>query len=410
MGVWWEMFVGLGRSWAYSDDSKAKPGLTNYELLEPNGRHAATTDHVKMYIDFASEHGIDALLVEGWNQGWEDWAAYKKDTHFSFDTPYPDFDIKEVQRYAQEKGVKMIMHHETSSNAANYERYMDRAFQYMVDHNYHSVKTGYVGYMIPRSEYHYSQWMNNHYLYVVQRAAEYKIMINSHEATRPTGVGRTWPNWVAQESARGGEFEAMGGNNCDHLTILPFTRCIGGPMDYTPGVFQTELSYYDKNNPNKIHTTLAKQLALYVTMPSPLQMASDLPSNYARFLDAFQFIKDVAVDWDNSWYLEAEPGDYITVARKAKGKDEWFIGAITDENERIATMPLSFLPKGKKYVAVIYEDGKDAHWDTNPQSYNIRTVQVTNKSIIKTKLASSGGTAISIREAKEGETKGLVKL
>lgn len=399
IGVWWEMFTGNGRTWAYSDYYKAKPGVTDYTQLTPNGRHAANTAHVKEYIDFAAENGIDAVLVEGWNEGWEDWASYRKERQFLFTKPYPDFNVKELQHYAADKGVRIMMHHETSSNAADYERQLDDAFQFMVDNGYQSVKTGYVGYIIPRSEYHSSQWMNNHYIYVAKRAAEYKIMIDSHEAVRPTGLCRTYPNWLAQESARGGEFESMGGNDPDHTTILPFTRLKGGPMDYTPGIFQTRLSYYGEGKKNeRVHTTLVKQLALYLTMPSPLQMAADLPSNYRRFMDAFQFIKDVPVDWADSHYLEAEPGDYITVARKAKGKDEWFIGAITDENPRTAVISFDYLTPGKKYVATIYEDGKDADWDTNPQSYKIRKVKVSSKTVLKQKLAPGGGAAISLKE------------
>ncbi len=408
MGVWWEMFVGDGRTWAYSDYYKAKPGVTDYTKLTPNGRHPANTANVKQYIDFAAEHGIDGVLVEGWNEGWEDWCSYKKNRQFLFDKSYPDFDVEEIQRYAASKGVKMIMHHETASNAADYERQLDRAFQYMVDHGYNSVKTGYVGYIIPRSEYHSSQWMNNHYIHVVKRAADYHIMVDSHEAVRPTGLCRTYPNWVAQESARGGEFESMGGNDPDHTTILPFTRLKGGPMDYTPGLFQTKLDYYGDGKKNEqAGTTLVKQLALYVTMPSPLQMACDLPANYRRFMDAFQFIKDVAVDWSDSRYLEAEPGDYITVARRAKGKDTWFVGAITDENARTAQIDFSFLPAGTKYIATIYEDGSDAHWKDNPQSYRIRRVVVTSKSRLKQQLAAGGGAAISIKPATKEEMKGL---
>lgn len=411
VGVWWKMFTGDGGTWAYSDYYKAKPGITDYTKLQPNGRHQATTEHVKEYIDFASEHGIDAVLVEGWNEGWEDWRSYNKDRQFLFTKAYPDFDVAELRDYAKSKGVRLMMHHETSSNAADYERQLDRAFQFMVDNNYNSVKTGYVGYIIPRSEYHYSQWMNDHYIHVVKRAADYKIMVNSHEATRPTGLCRTYPNWIAQESARGGEFETMGGNDPDHTTILPFTRLMGGPMDYTPGIFETRMSYYNGDKMNeKVHTTLVKQMALYVTMPSPLQMAADLPSNYRRFMDAFQFVKDVAVDWDDTWYLEAEPGDYITVARKAKGKDEWFVGAITDENPRQATIRFDYLPAGKEFIATIYEDGKDAHWDTNPQSYHIRKVVVTHKSLLKQQLASSGGVAISIIEGSKEEVKGLKRI
>ncbi|WP_368148202.1 glycoside hydrolase family 97 protein, partial [Bacteroides cellulosilyticus] len=396
VGVWWEMFTGEGKTWAYSDFYQAKPGITDYAKLKPNGHHPANTAHVKEYIDFASAHGIDGILVEGWNEGWEDWASYRKDRQFLFNKAYPDFDVKELQRYAKEKGVQMVMHHETAANAADYERQLDEAFQFMVDNGYHAVKTGYVGYIIPRNEYHSSQWMNNHYIHVARRAADYKVMVNSHEAVRPTGLCRTYPNWLAQESARGGEFETMGGNDPDHTCILPFTRLKGGPMDYTPGIFETRLSYYNGEKPNeRVHTTLVKQMALYMAMPSPIQMVADLPSNYARFPDAFRFIEDVAVDWDNSWYLEAEPGDYITVARKAKGKNEWFVGGITDENSRTATIPFSWLPEGKQYIATIYEDGKDADWDTNPQSYRIRKVVVTPKSVLKQKLAASGGVAIS---------------
>jgi len=408
VGVWWEMFTGEGKTWAYSDFYQAKPGITDYTKLKPNGHHPANTAHVKEYIDFASAHGIDGILVEGWNEGWEDWASYRKDRQFLFNKAYPDFDVKELQRYAKEKGVQMVMHHETAANAADYERQLDEAFQFMVDNGYHAVKTGYVGYIIPRNEYHSSQWMNNHYIHVARRAADYKVMVNSHEAVRPTGLCRTYPNWLAQESARGGEFETMGGNDPDHTCILPFTRLKGGPMDYTPGIFETRLSYYNGEKPNeRVHTTLVKQMALYMTMPSPIQMVADLPSNYARFPDAFRFIEDVAVDWDNSWYLEAEPGDYITVARKAKGEDEWFVGGITDENSRTATIPFSWLPEGKQYIATIYEDGKDADWDTNPQSYRIRKVVVTPKSVLKQKLAASGGVAISIKEADKAEMKGL---
>ena len=402
IGVWWEMFIGTNKTWAYSDYYSAKPGITDYSKLTPNKRHPANTANVKKYIDFAAENGIEGVLVEGWNEGWEDWGSYRKDKQFEFCKPYPDFNMAELRDYAASKGVQIIMHHETASNAADYERNLDKAFDYMNANGYKSVKTGYVGYIIPRSEYHSSQWMNDHYIHVAQRAAEKKIMIDSHEAVRPTGLCRTYPNWIAQESARGTEFETMGGNDPDHTTILPFTRLMGGPMDYTPGIFQGDLSYYKGfKNDQRVHTTLVKQLALYLTMPSPLQMAADLPENYNRFKDAFQFIRDVAVDWDNSWYLEAEPGDYITVARKAKGKDEWFVGAITDENPRTAIISFSFLPAGIKYTATIYEDGKTADWDKNPQSYAIRTVTVTNKTVIKQKLAASGGTAISIKIQKQ---------
>lgn len=408
VGVWWEMFTGQGSTWAYSDYYKAKPGATDYRLLKPNGRHAANTDNVRRYIDFAAESGFDAVLVEGWNEGWEDWCSYRKDRQFLFDRPYPDFDMAALRDYAKSKGVRLIMHHETAANAADYERQLDRAFKYMADNGYNTVKTGYVGYIIPRSEYHSTQWMNNHYIYVAKRAADFHIMVDSHEAVRPTGLCRTYPNWMAQESARGGEFESMGGNDPDHTCILPFTRLKGGPMDYTPGLFETRLDRYNKEHSRgQAMTTLAKQLALYVTMPSPLQMACDLPDNYLRFADAFQFIKDVAVDWDNSWYLEAEPGDYITVARKAKGNEAWFVGAITDENERLCTVCFSFLPAGRKFVATVYCDADNAHWKTNPQSYVIRKGIVSAKTMFHQRLACGGGMAVSVRPATKAEAHSL---
>ncbi len=397
VGVWWEMFIGKQRTWAYSDYYKAKPGVTDYATLTPNGRHAANTDNVKRYIDFAAENGIDGVLVEGWNEGWEDWASYRKNRQFLFDKPYPDFDVDELQKYAAERGVKIIMHHETGANAADYERQLDRAFQYMVDHGYNSVKTGYVGAIIPRSEHHSSQWMVNHYLYVAKRAADFQIMVDSHEAVRPTGLCRTYPNWVAQESARGGEFESMGGNPPEHTTILPFTRLKGGPMDYTPGLFETRLSYYNEGKTGQAQTTLARQLALYLTMPSPLQMACDLPENYRRFADAFQFIKDVPVDWSDSRYLEAEPGDYITVARRDKHSDDWYVGGVTDENARTAEIDFSFLPEGVDYEATIYADGKDAHYKDNPQSYSITTKKKINcKTRLKQYIAPGGGFAMRL--------------
>lgn len=411
IGVWWEMFTGDGGTWAYSDYFKAKPGITDYSKLTPNNHHPANTQHVKHYIDFAADNGIDAVLVEGWNEGWEDWASYRKERQFLFDKPYPDFNVAELRDYARSKGVKIIMHHETAANAADYERQLDRAFKFMNDNGYNSVKTGYVGYIIPRSEYHSSQWMNDHYIHVVKRAADFQIMVDSHEAVRPTGLCRTWPNWVAQESARGGEFESMGGNDPDHTCILPFTRLKGGPMDYTPGLFQTKLDYYGGSKKHEqARTTLVKQLALFVTMPSPLQMAADLPENYMRFPDAFQFIKDVAVDWDDSWYIEAEPGDYITVARKAKGRKEWYVGAITDENPRTASVRLAFLPENTRFVATVYADGKDADWKNNPQSYAINKGIVTSKSVLRRHLASSGGLAVSIRVATPDELKKLKPL
>lgn len=396
MGVWWEMFTGYQKTWAYSDDPLAKPGVTDYTKLTPNGRHPANTENVKRYIDFAAKHGIDGVLVEGWNEGWEDWAGYRKNRQFLFDKPYPDFNVEELRDYAKEKGVKLIMHHETAANAADYELQLDRAFQFMKDNNYDAVKTGYVGAIIPRSEHHTSQWMVDHARNVIERAADYQIMVDSHEAPRPTGLCRTYPNWLAQESARGGEFESMGGNPPSHTCILPFTRLKGGPMDYTPGLFETKMSYYGEGKDSQAGTTLARQLALYLTMPSPMQMACDLPENYERFPDAFQFIKDVPVDWADSKYLEAEPNRYITVARLDKNSDDWYVGAITDENGRTAEIDLSFLPAGEKYVATIYEDAPDAHWKDNPQAYRIRTVKVKPGTKLKQNLAPGGGAAIRI--------------
>lgn len=397
VGVWWEYFTGGGSGWAYTNYSDIIIGKTDYMKLEPNGRHGANTQHVKDYIDFAAKNGFDAVLVEGWNEGWEDNTAYVKERIYSFTKAYPDFDVQELHRYAANKGVRIIMHHETTSSVVDYEHQLHDAFQFMVDNGYNSVKTGYVGPITPRSEYHDGQWMVNHYNYVTKTAADYKIMVNSHEAVRPTGLCRTYPNWLAQESARGTEFESFTGNSPDHTTILPFTRLMGGPMDYTPGIFQGDLSVYGSNKA-KLSTTLTKQLALYVTMYSPIQMAADLKENYERFPDAFEFIKDVAVDWDNTYVLEAEPGDYITIARKAKGKNEWFVGGITDENRREAIIDLNFLPVGKKYEAIIYADGKNADWITNPQSYTISKRVVDSKTKLKQKLASSGGVAISIKE------------
>jgi hypothetical protein len=395
VGVWWEMITGKS-TWAYTDE-KIQFGVTDYKKTKPNGKHGANTAHVKEYIDFASKHGFDAVLVEGWNEGWEDWFGKTKDYVFDFVTPYPDFDVKELQRYAAEKGVKMMMHHETSGSVRNYERHLDTAYKFMVEHGYNSVKSGYVGNMIPRGEHHYGQWLNNHYLYAIKKAADYKIMVNAHEAVRPTGLNRTYPNLIGNESARGTEYESFGGNNPDHTTILPFTRLVGGPMDYTPGIFQTKINAYNPDNDSYVHTTLTKQLALYVTMYSPLQMAADFPETYNKFMDAFQFIKDVAVDWDESYILEAEPGDYITIARKAKNKAEWYVGGISDENARVSTVTFKYLPKGKTFTATIYADGKDASYDKNPQSYSIRTVKVNSKTVIKQQIAPGGGFAISIK-------------
>ncbi|MBR6746899.1 MAG: glycoside hydrolase family 97 protein [Muribaculaceae bacterium] len=396
MGVWWEMFLGEGGTWAYSDYFDAVPGVTDYSKLTPNGRHAANNANVKHYIDFASEHNIDAVLVEGWNEGWEDWGSYNKNRQFLFTKPYPDFDIDALTKYAESKGVKLVMHHETAANAADYERQLDDAFKYMQKYGYNTVKTGYVGDIIPRSEYHSSQWMVDHYIYVAERAAEYGIMVNSHEAVRPTGLCRTYPNWIAQESARGGEFESMGGNPPEHTCILPFTRLMGGPMDYTPGLFEPHRTHVSKGGNVEAGSTLSKQLALYLTMPSPLQMACDLPRNYSKYLDAFKFIEDVPVDWSDSRYLEAEPGDYITVARKDKNSEDWYVGGITDENARVAKINFSFLPKGEKYIATIYEDSKDADYLSNPTGYKIRQIEVTSKTQLKQSLAPGGGFAIRI--------------
>lgn len=407
MGVWWEYFVTGKSSWAYSTENNVKLS-DDFGKFTPNGRHGANTANVKKYIDFAAEHGFGAVLVEGWNIGWEDWFGNWKEDVFDFVTPYPDFDIKDLQRYAASKGVRLMMHHETSSSATNYERRLDTAFTFMNKFGYNAVKTGYVGKIIPRGEHHDGQWMVNHYIRVADKAAEHKILVNSHEAVRPTGLHRTFPNWIAQESARGTEFEAMGGLPPDHTTILPFTRLMGGPMDYTPGIFQTDLSHYGGNG--RVNTTLVKQLAYYVTMYSPLQMAADLPENYKRFPDAFQFIKDVAVDWDDTYILEAEPGDYVTIARKAKGKNEWFVGGVTDENARTATINFSYLPKGKSYVATIYADGKDASYNKNPQSYSIEKRIITSASVLKQPLGAGGGVAVSIKESSKGDAKRLKKL
>ena len=396
VGVWWEMITGKS-TWAYNDLTNVHLGELDYSKTKPNGKHAANTAHVKEYIDFAAKNGFDAVLVEGWNEGWEDWFGKSKDYVFDFVTPYPDFDVKELHRYAASKNVKIIMHHETSGSVRNYERHLDKAYQFMADNGYNAVKSGYVGDIIPRGEYHYGQFMVNHYLYAVTEAAKYKIMVNAHEAVRPTGLARTYPNLIGNEAARGTEYESFGGNNPDHTTILPFTRLMGGPMDYTPGIFQTRINAYNPENNSYVHTTLVKQLALYVTMYSPLQMAADLPETYNKFMDAFQFIKDVAVDWDATYVLEAEPGDYITMARKAKGKDEWYVGAITDENARTATINFDFLPKGKTFTATIYADGTDASFDKSPQSYAIRTIKVTSKTKLTQKLAPGGGAAISIK-------------
>jgi len=396
VGVWWEMITGKS-TWSYTNLENIQLGVTDYSKVKPNGTHGANTAHVKEYIDFAAKNGLDAVLVEGWNEGWEDWFGKTKDYVFDFVTPYPDFDVKELHRYAAAKGIKMMMHHETSGSVRNYERHLDTAYKFMVENGYNSVKSGYVGNMIPRGEHHYGQWLVNHYLYAITKAADYKIMVNAHEAVRPTGLSRTFPNLIGNEAARGTEYEAFGGNNADHTTILPFTRLMGGPMDYTPGIFETRVSAYNPQNNSFVHTTLAHQLALYVTMYSPLQMAGDLIETYNKHMDAFQFIKDVAVDWDSTYVIEAEPGDYISIARKAKNKEEWFIGSITDENARTAKITFEYLPKGKTYEAIIYADGKDASYDKNPKSYAIRKIKVNAKTVLKQPVAPGGGFAISIK-------------
>ena len=394
-GVWWEMIVGRG-SWHYTNDLPSiKLSTFNYQLSTPNGTHKANNENVKRYIDFAAKNGLDQVLVEGWNIGWEDWANHWKRDVFDFVTPYPDFDIKMLNDYAHSKGVKLLMHHETSSSTQNYERHIKEAFDLMNHYGYDAVKTGYVGDIIPRGDHHYSQSMNNHYLYVIKEAAKHHVMVNSHEATRPTGLCRTYPNLVGGVSARGTEYEAFGGNRPDHTCILPFTRLQGGPMDYTPGIFETQLSTWSKNT-SWVRSTLVGQLALYVTMYSPLQMAADLPENYERFNDAFQFIRDVACDWDDSRYLEAEPADYITVARKAKGTENWFIGGKCDENGHKSVVKLDFLEKGRKYNCTIYADAKDAHYEKNPKAYTITHRVVKQGDVLKMTAAPGGGFAISL--------------
>lgn len=398
IGVWWEMITGKS-TWAYTNDLlSVHIGVTDYTKVKPNGTHAANNDKVRRYIDFAAKHGFDQVLVEGWNIGWEDWFGHSKDYVFDFLTPYPDFDIKALNEYAHSKGVKLMMHHETSASVRNYERHMEEAYQLMNKYGYNAVKSGYVGNIIPRGEHHYGQWMVNHYLYAVKKAAEHHIMLNAHEAVRPTGLCRTYPNLIGNESARGTEYESFGGNKPFHTTILPFTRLMGGPMDYTPGIFETRIKNVNPENNSFVHSTLARQLALFVTMYSPLQMAADLPENYERFMDAFQFIKDVAVDWDDSKYLEAEPGRYITVARKAKGTNNWFVGCTASENGHMANILFDFLDPKRKYTATIYADGPTAHYEKNPQAYTIKKMTVTNKSRLTLRAASGGGFAISIIE------------
>jgi glucan 1,4-alpha-glucosidase len=394
VGIWWEMHVGLS-TWDYAGSQNAQNALSG-DLL-PSGRHGATTQNTIKYIDFAAKHGFDAVLIEGWNVGWEDWFGNWKENVFDFTTPYPDFDIEKITKYAEDKGIKLIMHHETSGSASNYERHLDRAFDHMIKYSYPAVKTGYVGRIIPRGEFHDGQIMVNHFHHIVKRAADYKIMVNSHESSRPTGMHRTYPNYIAAEAARGNEFNAWSnGNPPAHETILPFTRLLGGPMDYTPGIFETKMSLYDSSKTFHVKTTLAKQLALYVILYSPLQMAADLPENYEKYSDVFQFIKDVALDWQKTIYLDAEPGDFIIVARKEKNSENWFVGAITDENARNKTIKLDFLNPDKSYIATIYKDGKNADWKNNPKDYQIVKMKVNSKTSLDLIMAASGGIAISI--------------
>jgi hypothetical protein len=400
VGVWWEMITGKS-SWSYTNDfPTVQLGVSDFSKAKPSGTHGANNANVKKYIDFAAANGFDAVLVEGWNEGWEDWFGHSKDYVFDFLTPYPDFDVKGLHEYAKSKGIKIIMHHETSGSVRNYERHMDKAYQFMKDNGYDAVKSGYVGDILPRGENHYDQWIVNHYQYAIEKAADYKIMVNAHEAVRPTGICRTYPNLIGNEAARGTEYQAFGGSKPNHVTVLPFTRLIGGPMDYTPGIFEMDISKMNPDNKSHVNSTICNQLALYVTMYSPLQMAADTPDNYNRFPDAFQFIKDVAVDWSESKYIEAEPGDFITVARKAKGTNNWFVGNVNGYNSRTSNIDFSFLEKGKKYTATIYADAKDAHYKTNPQAYTIKKIAVTNKSKLSQLSAPGGGYAISIIETK----------
>ena len=399
VGVWWEMITGKS-DWAYTQElPSVHLGVTDYAAVKPSGRHAANNDNVRRYIDFAAEHGFDQVLVEGWNVGWEDWFGHTKDHVFDFVTPYPDFDIEALNNYAHEKGVRLMMHHETSSSVRNYERHLKEAYELMNRYGYNAVKSGYVGDILPRGEYHYGQWMVNHYLHAVQEAARHHIMVNAHEAVRPTGLCRTWPNLIGNESARGTEYQSFGGTKPMHVTLLPFTRLQGGPMDYTPGIFSMEVSKLNPANNSHVNATIANQLALYVTLYSPLQMAADVPEHYEQYMDAFQFIKDVAVDWDESRYLLAEPGDLIVIARRAKGSAEWFVGGVTDENRRTAELRFDFLDPEKSYVATLYADAPDADYRTNPEAYTIRSGKVTAKSKLKVEMAAGGGFALSIREA-----------
>lgn len=399
VGVWWEMITGKS-DWAYTQElPSVHLGVTDYAAVKPSGRHAANNENVRRYIDFAAEHGFDQVLVEGWNVGWEDWFGHTKDYVFDFVTPYPDFDIEALNNYAHEKGVRLMMHHETSSSVRNYERHLEAAYELMNRHGYNAVKSGYVGDILPRGEHHYGQWMVNHYLYAVQEAARHHIMVNAHEAVRPTGLCRTWPNLIGNESARGTEYQAFGGTKPMHVTLLPFTRLQGGPMDYTPGLFSMEVSKLNPANNSHVNATIANQLALYVTLYSPLQMAADVPEHYEQYMDAFRFIKEVAVDWDESRYLLAEPGDLIVIARRAKGSAAWYVGGVTDENRRTAELRLDFLDPEKSYVATLYADAPDADYRTNPEAYTIRTGKVTAKSKLKVEMAPGGGFALSIREA-----------
>jgi hypothetical protein len=400
VGVWWEMITGKS-SWAYTDDlPSVQLGVTDYTKVKQSAKHAANTKHVKEYIDFAALHGFDAVLVEGWNEGWEDWFGHEKDYVFDFISAYPDFDVKGIHEYAKSKGIKMIMHHESSGSTRNYERHLDVAYQFMKDNGYNAVKSGYVGNILPLGEHHYSQSILNHYQYCIEKAVDYEIMVNAHEAVRPTGICRTYPNLIGNESARGTEFQAFGGSKANHTTVLPFTRLMGGPMDYTPGIFEMDIAKLNPGNNSHVNTTIANQLGLYVVMYSPLQMAADLPENYNRFLDAFQFIKDVPVEWATSKYVEAEPGYYITTARKDKNSNNWFVGNVNGLKARTSTISLDFLEKGKKYEATIYADASDAHYKTNPQAYKINKQIVTQKSKLKMTTAPGGGYGISIVEVK----------
>lgn len=400
VGVWWEMITGKA-TWAYTDELPSiQLDKVDYSQLKPNGKHAANNQNVRKYIDFAAKHGFDQVLVEGWNTGWEDWFGFQKDYVFDFVTPYPDFDIKALNEYAHSKGVKLMMHHETSSSVRNYERHMEKAYQLMNHYGYNAVKSGYVGNILPRGEYHYGQWTVNHYLHAVKEAAKHKIMVNAHEAVRPTGLCRTYPNLIGNESARGTEFESFGGNKPFHTTVLPFTRLQGGPMDYTPGIFETQIWNVNPDNKSYARSTLAKQLGLYLTMYSPLQMAADLPENYEKYADAFQFIKDVPVDWQKSIYLEAEPGRYITVARKDKNSNDWYIGCTANENGHTSLLKLDFLDKNKKYEATIYADAKNAHYKNNPKAYKISKQKVDANTSLSIIAKEGGGYAISIKEIK----------